>query len=243
VSTDPAMARALQSLSPGSRVELYTLDLSPLGVSGQGSILRFSPHSRAGANLTMGGHTYTAMPMETEGFERAGRGRLARPTLTITNINNIAGTLAAEYNDLEGAVLTRTRTFEQFLDDGASPDAAAVLPADVYQINRVQTKNKTIIRWELKALMDLDGEVLPKRRVWRSFCPFVYRRYDPVAQEFDYSQNEECPYQGAAMFDANDQPVADPAQDRCGKKLASCKSRFGDNAVLPYGGFPGVSRQ
>ena len=31
-------------------------------------------------------------------------------------------------------------------------------------------------------------------------------------------------------------------QDRCGKRLSSCKLRFGANNPLPFGGFPGVSR-
>jgi phage-related protein len=26
--------------------------------------------------------------------------------------------------------------------------------------------------------------------------------------------------------------------DQCGKRLDSCKLRFGEGAVLPYGGFP-----
>ena len=38
----------------------------------------------------------------------------------------------------------------------------------------------------------------------------------------------------------DDQPTSDPANDRCGKRLASCKLRFGAYAELPFGGFPGV---
>jgi lambda family phage minor tail protein L len=37
-----------------------------------------------------------------------------------------------------------------------------------------------------------------------------------------------------------DLPEDDPiySQERCGKRLSSCKARFGENAELPFGGFP-----
>ncbi|HFF4526214.1 TPA: phage minor tail protein L, partial [Acinetobacter baumannii] len=34
----------------------------------------------------------------------------------------------------------------------------------------------------------------------------------------------------------------DPNLDACGKRVSSCTCRFGENAVLPYGAFPGVQR-
>jgi phage-related protein len=42
---------------------------------------------------------------------------------------------------------------------------------------------------------------------------------------------------GAKFFDQNDSEVATSAEDRCGKRLTSCKLRFGTRA-LPFGGFP-----
>ncbi len=34
--------------------------------------------------------------------------------------------------------------------------------------------------------------------------------------------------------------TGDPLKDVCGKRLSSCKARFGENAELPFGSFPGV---
>lgn len=34
--------------------------------------------------------------------------------------------------------------------------------------------------------------------------------------------------------------TVDPADDVCGKRLTSCKARFGNTAELPFGGFPGL---
>ena len=34
--------------------------------------------------------------------------------------------------------------------------------------------------------------------------------------------------------------TVDPTKDVCGKRIASCKARFGANAELPFGSFPSV---
>jgi len=41
-------------------------------------------------------------------------------------------------------------------------------------------------------------------------------------------------------FDENDTGVLSSTQDDCGKRLSSCKARFGENNELPYGSFPGI---
>ncbi|MFX4794195.1 phage minor tail protein L, partial [Acinetobacter baumannii] len=51
----------------------------------------------------------------------------------------------------------------------------------------------------------------------------------------------ECGYTGAAMFTEKDEPTDNPALDRCGGRLRSCRLRFGENKPLPFGGFPASS--
>jgi phage-related protein len=34
--------------------------------------------------------------------------------------------------------------------------------------------------------------------------------------------------------------VLNASQDVCGKRVDSCKLRFGQNAELPFGGYPGI---
>jgi lambda family phage minor tail protein L len=67
--------------------------------------------------------------------------------------------------------------------------------------------------------------MLPRRQVVQNVCAWRYR-------------SAECGYTGGAVADINDQPTTDPARDQCGKRLASCKLRFGQYAELPFGGFP-----
>jgi len=71
------------------------------------------------------------------------------------------------------------------------------------------------------------GVRAPKRQCIANICQWVYR-------------STECGYTGTNYFDTNDVPVASSANDVCGKRLTSCKLRFGATAELPYGSFPGI---
>ena len=83
------------------------------------------------------------------------------------------------------------------------------------------------MEFELAAVFDLAGVRAPKRQCIANLCPWTYR-------------SAECGYTGTNYFDAADQPVLSAAGDVCGKRLNSCHLRFGQNAELPFGGFPGV---
>jgi lambda family phage minor tail protein L len=55
-----------------------------------------------------------------------------------------------------------------------------------------------------------------------------------------YRSNIGCHYSGGSYWNANDQVVATLAEDACGKRLESCRLRFGATSRLPFGGFPGL---
>ena len=67
----------------------------------------------------------------------------------------------------------------------------------------------------------------PKRQCIQNICQWVYR-------------STECGYTGTNYWTANDEAVTSASSDRCGKRLSSCKLRFGATAELPYGSFPGI---
>ena len=223
------IAQDIQSLSPGSIVELYELDLTPLG----GSLLRFySGVSFNNANVVWQANTYTRFPIQTEGFEFNGQGQLPRPTLRVSNVQGTLTPVIALYNDLVGAKLTRKRTFVKYLDvvnfvGSVNPtaDPTAFFPDDVYYIDRKSNENKEIIEFELASVLDLAGVKLPRRQIIQNICPWKYR-------------SAECGYAGGAVAKADDTATGDINLDVCGKRLVSCKLRFGAVAELPYGGFP-----
>ena len=231
---------AVQQSSVGAAVTLFALDATALG----GEVYRFTPMSDgAGGAVTFDGTVYVPAPVIAEGFESNGRGALPTPTLRVANVNGLFSAAAIEFNDLKGATLTRIRTFANFLDGAVDADPAAVLPSDVWRIERKSAQTKVYVEWELAALIDQGGVYLPRRQVLQNACALRYRRWNATLGAFAYDASSmACPYTGGQFFDRNGNLVADPAQDLCSKKLNSgCALRFG-SAPLPFGGFPGVDR-
>jgi len=219
----------LMASAPGSVVELFELNATSIG----GAINRF----HAGTNelrqpVTWQGLVYQPMPIEASGFEFTGRGQFPRPSLRVANVTGLLGALVRSYQDLIGAKVTRRRTLVKYLDavnfpGGVNPaaDPNTHLPDDIYYVDRKSLENKVLIEFELAAACDVAGVQLPRRYIVQNVCPWLYR-------------GAECSYTGASYFDTNDQPVGSPALDVCGKRLSSCKARFGQYAELPFGGYP-----
>lgn len=224
-----SIASDIQKLAPGALVELFELDATAIGGTG---IDRFHAGANGlGGDVVWQGNTYTRFPLEAEGFDLTSSGQSPRPRLRVANIGGVFAALAAELDGLVNAKVTRKRTFSRYLDavnfpGGVNPEADpnAGFDDEVYYIDR-KSENKIYVEFELSAACDLAGVQLPRRQVIANVCIWKYR-------------GGECGYAGGAVALANDQPTTDIALDRCGKRVTSCKLRFGSNAELPYGGFP-----
>lgn len=218
----------IQKLEPGAIVELFELDLTTLG----GTVQRFHAGTNALlANVTWAGNVYTAFPVEASGFEWNGQGQAPRPSLKVANVAGSITALILMYDDLVGAKLTRIRTLVKYLDavnfsGGVNPSAdnTAEFPRDIFYVDRKASETNQLVEFELAPAMDVTGVMLPRRQVVQNICPWGYR-------------SAECGYAGTNYFDANDVATT-LANDECGKRLSSCKARFGAYAELPYGGFP-----
>lgn len=108
-------------------------------------------------------------------------------------------------------------------------DPNQYLSRDVWVVDRKSSENRVVIEFELAAPIDVAGVMLPRRQVVANVCAWRYR-------------SAECGYAGGPVADRDDNPTTNPALDACGKRLASCKLRFGQTGVLPFGGFPGTRR-
>jgi len=106
-----------------------------------------------------------------------------------------------KFGDIIGAKVTRRRTFAKYLDvtnfggrgsfvtstspmanemkttipDGYEPDPYAELPQDVYYIERKETENKTVLKYQLSSILDLEGIKIPKRTIISDKCMWQYR--------------------------------------------------------------------
>lgn len=223
----------IQRLDPSAIIDLYEVDTQTLP---GGGFLRF----HAGINdltsdIIWQGNTYIPYPIDITGFEYNSDGATPRPKISISNISGLVGALAYENNDLIGLKVTRKRTFKKYLDranflNGINPsaDPNAHFIDEIYFIDRKILENKLVVEFELASALDLQGITLPRRQVLSSVCVWKYR-------------SAECGYTGGAVATVVDVPTADINLDRCGKRLISCKYRFG-SGILPFGGFPAVGK-
>ena len=135
-------------------------------------------------------NTYSRMPVKAEGFKYSGKGKLPRPTLTLSNL---LGTITAilqltnqttPLSDLAGAKVTRRRALSRDLDEENFPsnvnpykvgsvDPSAELPREVYFIERKTIENRNIVQFELVSSFDLFGVSAPKKLVTRDDFPLV----------------------------------------------------------------------
>lgn len=224
-----AIRSEIQKLAPSAVIELFVLDLS---LFSQGSVYFHAGTNSLQQRLTWQGKTYEAFPIQVEGFEFNGNGQIPRPKLKVANVTGAITAMVLIYQDLVGAKITRKRTLAKYLDavnfpGGVNPtaDPTAEFADDIYYVDRKSRETRDVIEFELAASFDLEGVNLPRRQIVQNVCPWRYR-------------SSECGYTGTSYFDANDQSVPSSKQDICGKRLSSCQARFGQNAELPFGGFP-----
>lgn len=228
------IASDVQRLEQDAIVTVFELDARQYG----DGILRFAPESVDGGPVRFNGYTYQPLPITAEGFEWNGKGTLPRPTLTVTAMELAFLSLVLSEDDLVGMPVKRLRTYRKHLDDGADPDPEALFPTDYYVIERKASQNRRQIQFELSVEMDQEGKQIPARQVLRDTCTHRYRYFANGQYQYD---GVTCPYAGSGEWEQNGSPAA-PGEDRCGKRLSDCRLRFGQNAALPFWGFPGVGR-
>ena len=171
--------------------------------------------------------------MQAEGFEMNSAGSLPQPTLTIANLDSTITTIlqfvnqTTVGNDMTGAIVKRIRTLKRYLDGESTADPNAKFPDEIWRISRKAQENRDVVSFELSSELDLVGQKLPKRQVVANTCQWIYR-------------SAECGYTGTDFFDVNDNAAVSLAQDVCGKRISSCKLRFGQNGELPFGSFSGA---
>lgn len=212
-------------------IDLYTLDIAvllPIGSADQ-AIYRFCNWSQVnGADVVYQGNTYTALPLDASGFERNTSGQLERPSITFANVGLGITALTNTYDDLVGASVSRIRTLTTYLDGQPGADPNAYWGPDEWIVEQKTNETKLTVTFQLAVAFDLEGRTLPARRMLREQCQWTYR------------SNIGCNYNGSSYWDVNDNAVGSISQDACGKRLTSCKKRFGENGPLPFGGFPGL---
>jgi lambda family phage minor tail protein L len=227
----------LSKLAPSAIIELFEVRLSN-DLHGSSDIYRFHNGCNANinGNIVWDGNPYSRQPVEASGFEYSSTGQLPRPTLTISNLDNTITALLVVVNttttgnDLTGAEVRRIKTLKKYLDGESAADPNAQWPMEIWFIDRKSSENRNIVEFELASKLDLPGVKIPRRQMIGNICQWAYR-------------SGECGYTGSNYWDVNDNVESSLANDRCGKRVDSCKLRFGADSTLPFGSFPSAGRQ
>ena len=199
----------LQKINPSSIIELFELELFA-NIHGSAFTYRFHAGTNAlstNGNIVWDGNTYSALPIEVEGFEyNAESGSLPRPTIRVANLLGSITAILLDVNqttagnDLTGAKLTRIRTLVRYIDavnftggtnPYGTPDTSATLPSEIYYVARKVSETRDAVTFELSASFDLAGVRAPKRQCSANLCPWIYK-------------GSECGYSGSSFFDEND---------------------------------------
>lgn len=214
----------VQQLNPGPLLEFWVLDATPIG----GGVLRFQ--GQQDGPVWWQGMEYDGWPCQGSGFERTSN-QQPIPTFRVGNLDRSITILCKAFDGMVGATLTRHRTFAKYLDavnfPEGNPDADPTkeFPQELWFVERKAVETFEFVEFELSSALDFNGVRLPRRQIKANQCEFAYR-------------GELCGYTGPPVADALDQPTSDPLQDRCGKRLGSCKLRIWPDDVLNFGGYP-----
>jgi len=238
-STAAAAAQIQHADLGGARlVVLYDVDLSPVWSTAPTLHIADSSYlvSWWTDAVARGGTYYVPAPLEAEGFDAGGNGAPPQPTLRIANASRLIDAWVHAYDDLLGAIVTRTVTLDVFLDGGAEADSTAYLRRDVYKLEQKTSHTAEAIEWRLVSALDRGDKKLPAEQVLDADCTLRYRVWSGSAWVYT---SATCPYTGSSMWTVEDVSTTTESEDRCSRLLSGCRLRFPSDP-LPITAFPGA---
>jgi len=150
-------------------IELFIVDC--LSIPAINQIFYLTPSAEYGQTILFNSHTYSAFDLQLSGVGESSSEAPNRPTLTLSNVNNIFGQLALAYTDLVGCKVTYIRTFAEYL--GTSSNISA--PPFKYLIRKKVSQDRNAISFTLGTLIDMERGVLPKRQMLKRDFPGLGR--------------------------------------------------------------------
>lgn len=234
------MAQELPKLEqPNALIELFEIDLSHIYSSydpnKKGEIYYLHNGVNQGRqNVIWKGREYLAYAIQADGFELSGQGPSNRPSLSISNLYGLITGIAEEFGQALGAKVTRRQVYAQFLDGANFPNGNPKADptqevVSYYIVEQLKSLTDEVATFELASPAETDNARIPLLMITSDVCIWRYR-------------SAECGYTGGAVADEFDNPTNDPKLDKCSHCLRGCKLRFGENSILPFGGFPSTTQ-
>lgn len=234
------MTALLPELEQGALIELWDIDLRHItptnGSNAAGELYRFHNGLNQGrTNIWWQGNEYQAYPIKADGFEISGQGPSNRPTLTVSNLYGLVTGIVAHFGQGVGAKVTRRLVYAEHLDaknfpGGVNPSADPNQEVrSYYIIEQLKSLDDQQATFEIASPAETDNAKIPLLMITSDTCIWQYR-------------SAQCGYTGGAVADEFDKPTNDLKKDKCSHCIRGCKLRFGDNAILPFGGFPSTTQ-
>jgi len=219
-----------QKLEPGSLIQLIELNGESRGMG----ILRYHAHQQA-EPIFWKGERYDPRPFEVAGFGRGVEGNTSTPMLKISNVDGLITALCVQFQHLCGIRLTVRQTYAKYLDAAnfsvGNPDASTQERVDISYVNQPTSISRAEVTFALAPPTAVKGQRLPAGQIMNRCEWCLWGEY----------RGPDCNYTGNLMFDADGNPVDNPALDRCGGRVSDCEKRFGKGNPLSFGGAPGAS--
>ena len=199
-----AIIQDVQKQEPGSGVvNLFELQISSsssiyfhTGLEGDLTTVQFRDKDTPSTI-----RTYSALPIQMDGFKKASKGNLPRPKLTVANVLTTFGDAIGSLtnDDLLGNKITRRRTLVKYLYGQASDQSPPVeFPSEVWYLDRIAGETAVSITFECTASHDLIGVTLPTRHAMSNACSWIYKGASHDKQEAD--RVGACNYDLQARF-------------------------------------------
>ena len=128
-------------------------------------------------------YSYTALPVQAEGFEVQSDGPSQRPTISFANVLStfddalqLSDGTSLTNKDLLGKRIYRRRTLYKYChgQSGDSPDRSIEYPIQMYFVDRIAEETPELIIFELASGFDLAGIMTPRRVITGNSCSWIY---------------------------------------------------------------------
>lgn len=161
------------------------LDLFEIKLNDFEGYFRFHGSKNLDRDIVFKGNTYIFIPCELSNLEYSSEGKQNRPTITIANINKFITNFIKDRDDLLGKRFYRKKILAKDLDDvnfggenkntlGAST-FTNFISIDTFIIQKKNSENKEKVEFTLANVLDIDGLVVPSRKVFNDCCQWQYR--------------------------------------------------------------------
>ena len=157
-------------LNPDALVVLFEFDTTPIIDVPTGNDVLYYTNTDVGnlTGITWAGNLYTPFPFEFGGIAKKGDSTApARPTLKVSNINEVFYAAFLSLGNLSGCRVVRHRTFFKYTDTGSEPNPIAEYPIEEYTIVKKVKQDRYSIEYQLGSALDRPGLKLPKRLILR----------------------------------------------------------------------------